>query len=297
MGPLGVVALAFALADMNGGWTMPREVEFRFDDELRLQPGESHAGKLWRSNGLRRDGGAVPLTIFVHGIIFDGLRHHWLVEDPDGPWDARPFMSDLVDRGEIAPTVVAVPSQTRDATDPEHLFEGLDFDAFVDAVDAALAPLQRVDRQRIVVVGHSGSACDLDRGAFLALRARRASPLALFSIDGCMAASTGEQLAETTGARNVVVTYQDGIWPRDFDDFRERWARVVTAHGLDDSRFLERIEVSGENAHLAIVEATMRRWLPRFLPPTPRASAAPAKALTWSLGEAGHALGLTLVAR
>lgn len=269
VGPLSFVAsIAFTLGSVELSPAPAREVEFPFQDEQRLLPGETNAGKLWRSHGLRDDGSAVPLVVFVHGIIFDGQRHHWLTVDPAGPWDARPFMESLVDEGALPPLVVAVPSQTRDATDPGKLFVGIDFDAFVDAVDRALAPYQRVDRTRIVVLGHSGSACDPESAAFAALNAKTFVPRALIAIDGCLAASSGKKLATTTHARDVIVTYQEQIWPeRPFVEFRSTFEGALTETWPRGLRVIERLELSVENAHLALVEATARRWLPVVLPP------------------------------
>lgn len=268
MGPLSLVAsVAFLLGSAE--LTSPaREVEFPFQDDLRLLPGEANAGKLWRSHGLLDDGSAVPLVIFVHGIIFDGQRHHWLTADPAGPWDARPFMESLVDQGELPPLVVAVPSQTRDATDPGKLFNGIDFDAFVAAVDSALAPHQRVDRTRVVVLGHSGSACDPESAAFAALGAKTFVPRALIAMDGCLAPNTAHRLATTTRARDVIVTYQEQIWnERPFAEFKAEFDTAVDGAWPRGLRALDRMELASENAHLALVEATARKWLPVVLPP------------------------------
>lgn len=264
--PLTIVAsLAFAAAGIDGA---PHEIEFPFDDELRLLPGERDAGKVWRSRGLRDDGGEVPLVVFVHGIIFDGLRHHWLTTDPNGPWDARPFLSAMVDDGTLPPLVAAAPSQTRDATDPGKLFTELDFDALVGAVDRALAPHQRVDRNRVVVVGHSGAACDPSGASFASLRAKSFTVRALFAIDGCLYPEGARLLASSQHARDVIVTYQETIWnERPFAAFRSSWSHELEQVWPRGLRVLERLEPISENAHLALVELTLRRWLPAVLPP------------------------------
>ena len=266
--PLTAAALlAFTLSNID---LTPREIEFPFQDELRLLPGETNAGMAWRSRGLPTDGRPVPLVVFVHGIIFDGLRHHWLTADPTGAWDARPFLDAMVDDGEVAPLVAATPSQTRDAADPGRLFTEFDFDAFVDAVDVALAPYQHVDRARVVVVGHSGAACDPTGGSFAALRAKSFRPRALFAIDGCMA-ETGAPMLVSSAARDVFVIYQETIWnDRPFTEFRNAWVKQLEHEWPSGLRVLERIEPISENAHLALVEITMRRWLPSVLPPTDR---------------------------
>jgi hypothetical protein len=281
-GPLALTAsLLLSLGDARGGLLAPRELTFPFDDGHLLAPGDSHAGKLWRSHGLPDDGSAVPLVVFMHGIIFDGRKYHWLSTDSSGPYDARAFVSQLVEEGAIAPLVLAAPSQVRDGTDPGKLFTDLDFDAFVDEVDRQLAPLQRVDRERIVVIGHSGAACGLRSGAFAALTAATFRPRLLLAIDGCLSAESAELLGGTSGAADVVVAYQDSIWERDFADFSVRFARRLggecgaaasgpswSCEGSTGIRVFERYgEIHGPQAHLQLVQAAMTRWLPRALPP------------------------------
>jgi hypothetical protein len=272
LGPLTALACTVAaLADPGGTALLSRESFFPFDDDERLAAGEKNAGKLWRSHGLPDDGAAVPLIVFVHGVIGDGQRHHWLTTDPAGPWDARPFLSDLVDRGEVEPLVAAVPSHTKDGSDPEHLFDDLDFDRFVSAVDATLAPFQRVDRGRVVVVGHSASACGTRGGAFRVLDAQTLRARALFALDGCLSRRDAEVLATAIHVDDLFVGYQSDVWlDRDFEAFRETWARLNGGAKATGSRVLERFSfVAGEtkNPHLEIVELAIRRWLPRVLPP------------------------------
>src|SRR5207244_730751 len=98
---------------------------------------------------------------------------------PAGPWDARVFVDELVDDGWVHPLVVAVPSQNNpDAYDPSMIFEHLDFDAFLDAVDRTLAPYQKVDRAQVVILGHSASFCYHGNASFAALEAKTFVPRA-----------------------------------------------------------------------------------------------------------------------
>src|SRR5439155_1057137 len=129
----------------------------------------------------------------------------------------------LVDAGAVPPLVVAGPSQTRDGDDPTKLFVSLDLDAFVDAVGATLAPLQRVDRSRVVVVGHSAGSCHPHSAAYAALDAKRFHLRALFAIDGCLSRESGELLAATHDADAVIATYETWAWERDFDAFTLGW--------------------------------------------------------------------------
>ncbi|GAC1354590.1 MAG: hypothetical protein NVSMB47_07960 [Polyangiales bacterium] len=270
IGPLALAAsVLLTLGDPGAQLLAPRETVFPFDDERRLLRGDHGAGKLWRSHRLPTDGAAVPLIVFVHGIVFDGRKHHWLTDDPSGPWDARPILERLVDDGVVAPLVAAVPSQTRDATDPTRLFLDFDFDAFVDAVDAQLAPEQRVDRRRVIVVGHSAAACDPRAAAFAALGAKRVRLRALFAIDGCLSVESAELLATTSGADQVVVAYETWAWERSFDAFVQAWNAARATSLAPGSHVLEVADFPSENLHLEIVGRTLEKWLPSLLPPAP----------------------------
>lgn len=260
LGPIvSALALAIAVADRDGFVTDPREVEFAFEDEARLWPYQRRAGKAFRTRGVPRDGAAVPLVVIAQGIIWDGRPHHWLTEDPTGPWDARPVLDDLVARGAIPPLVAAVASQTRDGHDPTALRD-LDLDAFVDALDQALSPAQRVDRRRIVVLGHSAAACDGVHGAYATLRAKT-RPRALLLVDGCLATQGAISAATSDGADEIVYSFQDRVWlERPFAQFRSTFERNARPGHL-----LEKIDLDSVNAHLEIVEAVLRRHLPRIL--------------------------------
>jgi len=272
LGPLALAAsVLLTLADPDARLVAPREIVFPFMDDVYLREGEHEGGKLWKSSGIAI-GESVPLIVFVHGITYDGLPHHWLTRDPSGPWDARPFLQAMVDEGRVPPLVVAVPSQTRDHDDPTKLFLGLDLDAFVDAVDAQLAPDNAVDRSRVVVVGHSAAACYPHAAAFAALDAKRFTVQALFAIDGCLSGESGELLATTRGARNVVATYETWAWERDFDGFLAGWQRGGGTRNDGTMHVVEQMDFYSENLHLEIVERTLEKWLPLVLPATPQRS-------------------------
>jgi hypothetical protein len=266
--PLAVLAAALALCaiDPEGERFASTEIYFPFHDDVLLQPGEAFAGKLWRSPSLAYDGRAVPLVIMVHGITGDLQPYHWLRVDPLGPYDARDFVGELVRAGDVEPLVVATPSQTRGADVPENMFLGLDFDEFVDDVDRALAPFQRVDRARIVVVGHSASACYSRAASFASLDAKTFDPWALVAIEGCMSGGMGELLAETSGAKHVIVSYEPEDWERPIGEFYDGWRAGLDRAPLGAMRVLDKWSLPVMNSHLDIVEASMRKWLPLLLP-------------------------------
>ncbi len=272
-GPLTcALSVLLAATDAYAPMVVPREVEFPFDDEHLLRPKEINGGKLFRTHGLPRDGSAVPLVIFIHGMTMDGALHHWLSTDPLGPFDARVFMDDLVDQGLVQPHVVAAPSQTLDADNPEKLFVGLDFDGFVKAAEAALGPVQKVDRNRIIVIGNSAGACYPGAASFQALNAKSFRPLGLFAVDGCMSKEGGELLARAPNVENVVVVYQDVAWERPFGEFRNAWTANLepssTFKKATGLRVLEKHVFPSDNLHVELVEFSVRRWLPKLLAPS-----------------------------
>ncbi|GAC1352828.1 MAG: hypothetical protein NVSMB1_19630 [Polyangiales bacterium] len=263
-------ALLFTLIDADGTALAPREAEFPFQDQERLAFGETHGGKLFRSHGLPEDGRAVPLMIFVHGILSDHRKHHWLIDDAGGSYDARPFIDALVDSGQVEPLVVAVPSQNNaDGYDPSKIFAQLDFDAFVDAVDETLAPLQHIDREKIVVLGHSASACYRGNGSFAVVNAKTFVARALIAVDGCLSPESATLLATTTRVRDVIVAYQDQVWTeRPFDDFVETWAHDNTENWAQGLRVLYHPHFDNAlNAHMDLVKVAVQQWLPVLLPP------------------------------
>lgn len=269
IGPLATAAsVLLTLSDPHARLVEPREIVFPFEDETLLRPGEHDGGMLWKARGLSSDGRAVPLVVFIHGMTWDGRMHHWLTDDAWSPLgDARPLMQSLVDAGAIPPLVVAAPSQTRDGEDPTKLFLSLDFDAFVDAVDGALAPSQRVDRSRIVVVGHSAGSCYPHAAAYSVLDAKSFRPRALFAIDGCLSRESGELLASTHAADAVIATYETWAWPRDFDNFVFGWQKGGGTRNDGTMHVLERIDFPSDDLHLEVLHETLRKWLPIVLPP------------------------------
>lgn len=263
-----LIVLAAIVFQSNASAYVSREIEFSFHDETLLLSGQTQSSKLWRSEGLNYDGSAVPLIIFMHGIIQDLKKYHWLNEDVSLlGYDARNFVSDVVNSHQVAPLVIAVPSQTADSGNPEGLFLKFDFDAFVEAVEHQLLPYQRVDRTHIIIVGHSAGACYQEDSAFASLQAKTFHPYALLAIEGCMSEASAEYLAKTLYAQHVIVSYVPEAWlDRPLQEFRSIWYKTLETHWPLGTRALERYGNSGVNAHLEIVEVVMRRWLPLLLP-------------------------------
>src|SRR5262249_20189922 len=129
-------------------------------------------------------------------------------------------------------------------------------------------PLQRIDRSRVIVIGHSASACVHGNGAMNVVNAKTFVARALIAVDGCLAPENATLLASTDSVRDVIVSYQDQVWnERPCAEFRERWDQTVQKSWPRGLRIVEKtIFEKAENARLELVEITVRRWLPVLLP-------------------------------
>ncbi len=244
------VALLPALASAGATVTFP------FEDERWLSAGQKNGGAAYVSD---RASGEVPLVVFLHGVNESRRLHPRL---SDGDDDLRKLVDALVATGRTTPLVLAAPTHSKDATFAETIFPGFDLDAFVEATRAALPSGVRVDRSRVVVIGHSGGACN-PTGGLLAAAKRKGglTPLALVESDGCMDAYVTEALRQAPESTRVLVYWQTWMWPRRFEAFRQLMAprtgvtlEVIT--GLTDA-----------NAHDRMPELVLARALPSLLAP------------------------------
>ena len=175
----------------------------------------------------------------------------------------------LVADGMIVPLLVAGPSQTRNATRPWDMWEAFDLTAFLaalePALDAAAAP--RVDRSRVVLVGHSGGGCNL-RGSILSSRGRAAAS-AILAIDTCFDARVAAALRDAPPTTHVWAYWQTSSWERDVDGFRRAFLAPPAAPTDAVDRRAERAPIEGPGAHDAILPWALRRALPKLLGPAP----------------------------
>ncbi|MFH2006742.1 MAG: hypothetical protein ABI333_09170 [bacterium] len=137
-------------------------MDFQYRDELLLDDIHAHGGRVWIPEEAREKGGRYPLLVLLHGIDTD--------EEPDPPHrllapplDVSRIIKRRIEADELAPMLVAAPSQTRDADSSVSLWtaEGFELGDFVQAVDRELAASTRVrvDRHDVSVFGHSGAGC------------------------------------------------------------------------------------------------------------------------------------------
>jgi hypothetical protein len=140
---------------------------------------------------------------------------------------------------------------------------------FVDAVDRALAPRGfHVDRQRVILSGHSGAGCMPGNGILAGVGSP--SVQTVLDIDCCMNERIAQILATAPTDQRVIVGYQTHMWSRarHFDSFLETFRRL--SHGIDPAqRVVHHYRVHGRDAHNEMVSIVLLDWLPRLVPPMP----------------------------
>jgi poly(3-hydroxybutyrate) depolymerase len=235
-------------------------VDFDFHDSRYVLSWQHHGGRAYVPAGV--GDAAVPLVIFLHGTNTGAVLHSWMSERSN---DLRPELDQLVERNAIVPAVLAAPSQTRRAS-IRHLWDGFDYGAFVHETQAALGERARIDRNRIVLVGHSGAGCNPEGGLLAAAAARKELPLfGLVAIDVCMKASYGFALGKSR-ARSVSVFWQVESWKRDYEDF---YSAFLKSRSVPDAELdlFEEVGVPGRDAHNQIVPRAFALALTRLLAP------------------------------
>jgi hypothetical protein len=220
-----------------------------------------------------------PILVFLHGMNTDLIKYRWMGGGQEG--DVRRMVAELMEEGSIQPMIVAAPS-TIDrvtASNAVLLWPAFDLDNFLDQTAARLAGLATIDRSRVIVVGHSGAGCNIRGGLATALRAKTV-PFADLVIDTCMATDFAKDLAHAPPATNVIVSWQSISWEdRLFDDFRHVFKRELkkATPPLEGAlRELDYQQPTQASPHDAMVGLTLRRWLPRLVPPPAPVKVAPA---------------------
>jgi hypothetical protein len=235
-----------------------QSVTFPFDDAALLEPGQ-HDGGLAFVPAVVPTRAPVPLVVFLHGNNEARALHPRL---RDGDDDLRVLARRLAGR-KVAPFVVAAPSHTRGADAAELLFPAFDLDRFVAATEGALAGRARVDRARIVVVGHSGGACNPTGGLVRAAVSPGAvRPMAYVASDGCMGSYVSDALENAAKTAKVRVFWQTWMWPRATDAFGKSFC-APRADARDVA--CQVLELTGPDAHERALVVGLDAVLPELL--------------------------------
>lgn len=214
-------------------------------------------------------GASLPVVVFLHGMNKAGRVHPHLDDRGD---DLRPLVDELVHSQRTAPFVLAAPTHTRYAYNAHVMFPAFDLSAFLDATDGALGELARVDRSRIIVVGHSGGGCNKTGGLF-AVPPREVR--ALVAVDTCLEPELEPLWSERITETDVRVYWQP-TWARPWSSLAESCERAArSGHragpgGEELARCrierLDDLEGAG-SPHARILPEALRRALPELLPP------------------------------
>ncbi len=210
------------------------------------------AGALAHVTSGAAHGASLPVVVFLHGMNRAGVVHPWF---GSAHGDLRAVVEPLVGAGKVAPLILAAPTHTRNATGASSMWPDFDLGDFLDATDAALAGAARVDRSRVVVVGHSGAGCN-PTGGLLGEGVLRARPFAVVAIDTCVDERVTPRLAALAEITNVRF-YWHRSWPRPVADL----AAACPSCTIDEVVDLPPRAIP----HAAMVPEVLRRALPELL--------------------------------
>jgi hypothetical protein len=260
---LAVAAASTALGSASASAAAPTtSVTFPFEDARRLRGSEKNGGLAYLTDGVTDDG-PVPLVVYLHGLNDFGPVHYWYGLYNN---DLRSVADAIVAMGEVRPFVLAAPSQTRDASNPWRMWDGFDLDAFVDATEAALPEGIEIDRDAVIVVGHSGAGCNLTGGLLATLSPTlRTVPAAWLAVDTCFDSTIGRRLGAAPAGTSVWAYYQPNTWTRDFDAFRAAFVDELGREPGREGHFSLETKL-GPDPHNTILERAMRDALPKLLP-------------------------------
>jgi hypothetical protein len=229
---------------------------FSYEDDRYLLPGQHRGGAVLLTDDVDAET-TVPLVVFLHGTNSAGEPHLWL---GGGGRDLRPLATRLMFEGKVHPFVLAGPSQTKGAAGARTLWSELDLPAFVDSVALASHDRVQIDRQRVVVAGHSGAGCNPTGGLATDFWSHgRVEPWALVSIDSCLDAEMGGALGGTRPATIALsVWWQSAIWQRAPVDF---WTALTADKPEQRVDRMVELPAIGPNPHEAIVPIAFERTL------------------------------------
>ena len=249
-----VLSAAFPTVASAAGTT----VTFPFNDATLLVAKQSNGGAAYVPPELDKTR-AAPIVVFLHGTNESQTMHPRM---HDGDDDLRKIVAALVADKRVEPFVLAAPTHTNYAQYAEVLFPGFDLDAFLDATERAVSDSARIDRHRVIVVGHSGGGCNPTGGMLrVAKGASSVKPTAFIASDTCLGSYVSDVLREASRTATVHVYWQTWMWPRTFDVFRQSFC--------DGTRRCE--EIKGPmtiDAHERVLDEALSRSLPLLLPGT-----------------------------
>jgi hypothetical protein len=215
-------------------------------------------------------GQALPVLVFLHGNNGEAIKHRWMGGGNEG--DVRRMASEMMESGMIPPIIVAAPSSIdpNTMTNAGAAWPAFDLDLFLDKTADRLGSAAVLDRGRVIVAAHSGGGCNIRGGLNTAAHAKSTPVLAAFSIDTCMLLDLAKELAHVRPSTHVVVSWQSISWPeREFGGFKTVFLKEVKKAPANPGvlRELDFEQPNVISPHDAMVNITLRKYLPRLLNP------------------------------
>jgi hypothetical protein len=253
----GLVLAAVLMAEPGASPT----ADFAYDDEELLRAGETLSSRaMLYGRGRVTPEEPVPIVVFLHGVNEGGPIHRWVGSEGT---DLRWMLAALGDANDLKPFVFAAPSQTRNAARGKTLWTGFDLARFVDSVEAAYSGQVKIDRQRVILAGHSGAGCNTE-GGLLAAADGTLMPAAVLALDTCLDEEAWRGLGQLPSHVQLRVYAQTKTWGRDVVQFREELAALRQYGGATDD-VVEEVDEPGNAPHETIVVTSLKKALPPLL--------------------------------
>jgi hypothetical protein len=260
-----VAALLAALACTSSATAAPpgTTIDFAPGTSERDRTTRTWQGRAWLHPAVSADPQRPrPLIVFMHGLNTEKIPFRWMGGAPDP--DVREMVASLIDQHMIEPAILVAPTTTYECEMPRSMWPAFDLDRFLALALRNLDARAAVDRGRVVLVGHSGAACNTAGGMITALRGGFPVRAALV-IDTCMDVAAAPLLALAPPSTDIVVAWQPLGWNRPFNEFEHVFLETSTARYSKGIRKVQRIDLNVVHAHNAIVAVALQRWLPVWL--------------------------------
>ena len=237
-------AVLLTLLAVSAGASAGQTRFFAHDDERYLQSWQKQGGAAFIPSGVPNDR-PVPVVVFLHGTNARGKLHLWFRPRSR---DVRPLVETLLAGGEVAPFILAGPSQTKASALPSTLWQEFDLARFTADLQLALAGEAVIDESRLILVGHSGAGCNPSGGLAGEYRGGgQLEPAAIVAIDPCLDDTMGSAFARRSPHIPLLVFWQTRAWPRQV----EHWLSAASERPAAPA--IRELYAPGPNPHVSIV--------------------------------------------
>lgn len=258
-------AAAFAAVALQGApASASSTLTYPYEDARLLHVDEKKGGLAYLTDGVEDADEPVPVVVFLHGLNNAGPVHFWYGFNNV---DLRPLADEIVAGGEVRPFVLAAASQTYDAGTLSTMWDGFDLDTFLHATEAALPEGVEIDRDAVIVVGHSAGGCNLKGGLLGVLSPFVATrPAGLVAVDTCFDGTIGTALGASPVGAPVYAYYQPFTWDRKFDEFQRAFQLEIERVPGRIGHVVRETKPGGGDPHSAILVRALRETLPALIP-------------------------------